>query len=153
MCFTVSTAIHPTSAAIGTDDDMRGNDKPTPSLRPWIARELEAFSATSFQTRPIGPVSPFMTSPKALCTCRARGKSIVNDKCGSDANRRNPAGPRRDSTICDPAGCGYHATPRIFFGNCDSDGGFQPVGSPSRGRAPALKLACELVRHELQMPR
>jgi len=52
----VSNDIHATSAPTGTDDDMGGNDKLTPSLehrwnKPWTARELEALSTTSFQTR------------------------------------------------------------------------------------------------------
>jgi len=46
---TVRTTIHPTSAPTGTDDDIAGKDKLTPSVTLDRTGTLEAFSATSSQ--------------------------------------------------------------------------------------------------------
>jgi hypothetical protein len=94
-CLTVSRSIHPISAPTGTDADIGGNDKRTPSLDfKW---ERTGGVERNFLLRPgqIDRYWPFMTSPGPECTCRELEKRQDNARRGPTAigDGSDPAPP------------------------------------------------------------
>src|SRR5690242_2436171 len=76
MCLTVNRSIQPTSRATGIDDDMGGNDKLTTS-QTLDRTGIRGIQHDTMQPGQFSPVTAFMTSLRADCTCREPEKQAV----------------------------------------------------------------------------
>src|ERR1700682_5226556 len=68
-CLTVSSSIHPISAATGTDDDMGGNDKADALGGTDLKRDRKRSPLLLLKSGLFDRYLSFMTSPDPECTC------------------------------------------------------------------------------------